>query len=150
MKIKTVPATKLTSLLCTAVVGALLMLSDRASAVSIRDPHELGPVQFGSPSRYSDGSSYVTHLIGMALGSDERVTGQYFRSGNLMGHAMQPDHVNAWNAGGAGGRSVEVITAPVIGGVPGSGTGVPDGGITAMLLGTALGALGIARRYIRT
>lgn len=28
------------------------------------------------------------------------------------------------------------------------GAGVPDGGITAMLLGAALGALGIARRYI--
>jgi hypothetical protein len=146
MKIKTVPATKLNSLLCTAVVGALLMFSGRANAVSIRGPHELGPVQFGSPSRYSDGSTYVTHLIGMALRSDERVDGQHFRSDNSMGHTMQPDHVNASN----GGRSVEVITAPGLGGVPGSGTGVPDGGITAMLLGTALGALGIARRYIRT
>jgi len=49
------------------------------------------------------------------------------------------------------GRSVGVITIPTIGGVPGPGTGrVPDGGITAMLLGTALGALGIARRYIRS
>jgi hypothetical protein len=29
-----------------------------------------------------------------------------------------------------------------------AGAGVPDGGITVMLLGLALGALGIARRYI--
>jgi protein with PEP-CTERM/exosortase system signal len=29
------------------------------------------------------------------------------------------------------------------------GQGVPDGGTTAMLLGTALGALGMARRYIK-
>jgi hypothetical protein len=30
----------------------------------------------------------------------------------------------------------------------GSGASIPDGGATVMLLGTALGALGIARRYI--
>jgi VPDSG-CTERM exosortase interaction domain len=30
----------------------------------------------------------------------------------------------------------------------GTGAGVPDGGTTAMLLGAALGVLGIARRYI--
>jgi len=68
MKIKTLPATKLTSLLCTAVIGALLMFSDSASA---------GPNPGGGPN------------------------------------------------------------------------GVPDGGITAVLLGTALGALGVARRYLR-
>jgi hypothetical protein len=144
MKIKTVPATKLASLLCTAVVSALLMFSDRASAVSIRDPHELGLVQFGTPSRYSDGSAYVNHLSGMALRSDERANGQYFRSDNSRPRAVLTDHMNA---GSAGGR-IEMITAPTLGGVPGRGTGVPDGGITAMLLGTALGALGIARRYI--
>jgi len=43
----------------------------------------------------------------------------------------------------------ETITIPSVGGIPGSGT-VPDGGITAMLLGAALGVLGIARRYLRT
>ena len=68
MKIKTLPATKLASLLCTAVIGALLMFSDSASA---------GPNPGGGPH------------------------------------------------------------------------GVPDGGITAVLLGTALGALGVARRYLR-
>jgi hypothetical protein len=68
MKIKTLPATKLASLLCTAVIGALLMFSDSASA---------GPKPGGGPH------------------------------------------------------------------------GVPDGGITAVLLGTALGALGVARRYLR-
>lgn len=30
------------------------------------------------------------------------------------------------------------------------GQGVPDGGITVMLLGTALGALGMARRFLKT
>jgi hypothetical protein len=68
MKIKTLPATKLAFLLCTAVIGALLMFSDSASA------------------------------------------------------GINP-------GGGA--------------------QGVPDGGVTAVLLGTALGALGVARRYLR-
>jgi hypothetical protein len=44
----------------------------------------------------------------------------------------------------------ERIMVPVPGGVPKPGSGVPDGGITAMLLGAALGALVIAKRYLRT
>ncbi len=32
---------------------------------------------------------------------------------------------------------------------PGTGNGVPDGGTTAMLLGAALGVLGMARRYLK-
>jgi hypothetical protein len=31
----------------------------------------------------------------------------------------------------------------------GAGGGVPDGGVTVMLLGSALGALGVARRYLK-
>jgi VPDSG-CTERM motif len=144
MIIKTVPTTKL-ALLCAALVAALLMFANQASAVSIRDAHEFGFAKFGAPSRYSDGSTHVNQLIGIALRNDERSNGQYFPSDNSTRHVVLPDHMNA-------GRSVGVITIPSIGGVPipGSGTGrVPDGGITAMLLGTALGALGIARRYIR-
>ncbi len=33
---------------------------------------------------------------------------------------------------------------------PGGGGGVPDGGTTVMLLGAALGALGMARRYLKS
>lgn len=127
MKIKTLSTTKLASLLCTAVIGALLMFNDRASAVSIGDAHELGP-------------TYVNHLIGMALSGDERANGQFFRSDNSTPNAVLPDHMNA-------GVRIEMITGPSPGGGP---RGVPDGGITAMLLGTALGALGVARRYIRS
>lgn len=142
MKIRTVPTTKL-ALLCAALVAALLMFADKASAVSIRDAHEFGLAKFGAPSRYSDGSTYVNHLIGMALRNYERPNGQYFPSDNSTRHVMLPDHINA-------GRSVGVITIPTIGGAPGPGSVVPDGGITAMLLGGALGVLGIARRYLRT
>jgi VPDSG-CTERM motif len=141
MKIRTVPTTKL-ALLYAALVAALLMFADKASAVSIRDTHEFSLAKLGAPSRYSDGSTYVNHLIVMALRNDERSNGQYFPSDNSTRHVVLPDHMNAR-------RSVGVITIPSIGGVPSPGTGaVPDGGITAMLLGTALGALGIARRYL--
>jgi protein with PEP-CTERM/exosortase system signal len=143
MKIKTVPTTKL-ALFWTALVVAWFMLSDRASAVSIRDAHELGLVQFGASSRHSDGSTYINNLIGMALRSHEMANGRYFPSDNSMRRVVLPDHINA-------GRSVGVITTPIIGGAPKPGSGaVPDGGITAMLLGGALGVLGIARRYLRT
>ena len=58
MKIKTVPTTKL-ALLCAALVAALLMFADKASAVSIRDAHEFGLAKFGASSRHSDGSTYI-------------------------------------------------------------------------------------------
>lgn len=143
MKIKTVPTTKLASL-CTALIAALLMFADKASAVSIRDAQEFGLAKFGSSSRSSDGSIYVRHLIGMALRSDEKSNGQY-ASDKSPRHVALPNRMNV-------GRSIGVVTIPTLGGVPIIGGvphgRVPDGGITAMLLGTALGALGMARRYI--
>jgi hypothetical protein len=130
MKIRTIPTTKL-ALLCAALIAAWLMFPNKASAVSIRDA-----------SHYSDGSTYVRHLIGMGPRHDEISNAQYFSSNISLRHVVLPDHVNA-------DRSVRVITIPGISGVPSPVGRVPDGGITAMLLGTALGALGIARRYIR-
>jgi hypothetical protein len=139
MKIKTVPTTRL-ALFCTALVVAWFMLSDRANAVSIRDAHELGLVQFGASSRHSDGSTYINNLIGMAFRSNEMANRQYFRSDTSTPHTFVIDRAL---------NNRETITIPIVGGVPGSGA-VPDGGITAMLLGAALGVLGIARRYLRT
>jgi hypothetical protein len=138
MKIRTIPATKL-AFLYTALVAALLF-TDRASAISIREAYELSLAR----SRYIDGATYVNHFIGMGLRSDERANRFYFRPNNLTPHAVPTDPMNAWNAGG---RSVEAITVPNPGGI---GTrGVPDGGATVMLLGAALGALGVARRYLK-
>jgi hypothetical protein len=141
MKIRTIPTTKL-ALLCAALAAALLMFADKASAVSIRDAHEFGLAKFGAPSRYSDGSTYVNHLIGMALRSNEMANRQYFRSDTSTPHVLVIDRAL---------NSRETITIPSIGGGPSPGSGrVPDGGITAMLLGAALGALGVARRYLKT
>jgi hypothetical protein len=142
---KIISTTKL-ALLCTAIAGALLTFSSSARAVTIGEGHEFGFVNFGIHSGDSDRLTYVNHLAGMALRSDETANGQYFRSDTSTPHAVLTDHRNGWNAG-----SREIVTIPTIGGGPGGvGGAVPDGGITVMLLGAALGALGIARRYIRT
>jgi hypothetical protein len=120
MRITLIPTIKL-AFLCTALAGALLTFSNSASAFSIRD-------------------------AGMSSGySEERVNVLYLRPDNSRLQAVLTDHTNAHNAIG----SRETITAPTLGGVPGKGTGVPDGGMTAMLLGGALSLLGVARRYIR-
>lgn len=140
MKIETVPATR-GALFCTALLAAWFMLSDRANAVSIRDAHELGLVQFGASSRHSDGSTYINNLIGMALRSNEMANRQYFGSDTSTPRVLVIDRALNYR---------ETITIPSIGGVPKPGSGVPDGGITAMLLGAALGGLGIARRYLKT
>jgi hypothetical protein len=142
---KIISTTKL-ALLCTAIAGALLTFSSSARAVTVGEGHEFGFVNFGIHSGDGDRLTYVNHLIGMGLRSDERANGQYFRSDTSTPHAVLTDHRNAWNAG-----SREIVTVPTIGGGPGGvGGAVPDGGITVMLLGAALGALGVARRYIRT
>jgi VPDSG-CTERM motif len=68
----------------------------------------------------------------------------------------QNDNSLVWNVSGLTG----IITIPLLGPLghglsgwilfgPGGGTGVPDGGTTVMLLGTALGALGMARRFLK-
>jgi hypothetical protein len=141
MKIRTVPTTRL-ALFCAALIAGWFMPGDTAQAVSIRDSHELGLVQFGASSRHSDGSTYINNLIGLAPRSYERASGDYLGSGASTRDPFAIDRAVA---------SRQAITGPAIGGVPSPGSGaVPDGGITAMLLGTALGALGMARRYLKT
>jgi hypothetical protein len=57
--------------------------------------------------------------------------------GNLSGSITIPSQ---WNQYGLSGWT---LFGP-------GGAGVPDGGTTVMLLGAALGALGMARRYLRS
>jgi VPDSG-CTERM motif len=69
----------------------------------------------------------------------------------------QNDLSQVWNISGLTG----IITIPGFGPLgyglsgwilfnPGGGGGVPDGGTTVMLLGAALGALGMARRFLKS
>lgn len=54
-----------------------------AISFTIGDPNELGFVNFGIPSGDADRTTYVNHLIGMALGTSDVADGQtYFRSNN--------------------------------------------------------------------
>ena len=120
MRITLSPITKL-PLLCTALAGALLTFSNSAQAFSIRDADAfLG---------HSERSTYVNHLTdltGPAVRSDERSNGHYFGPGNSTRQAQSTDRINDRNTASPG----RIITIPNPSGVPGSGTGVPDGGTT--------------------
>ena len=188
MKLKMIPSKKL-AVLSAAFCAVMLAFSHNASALTIGDTQELGFVQFGIPSGDDFRTTYVNHLIGMALGTNDFADGQhYFRSNNNFGSLptavfalngtsttidlgsglysylfAKYDGPNAgsevWYVGNLSG----IITIPAFGLTPGQhyglsgwtlfgpGTpppGVPDGGTTVMLLGAALGALGMARRFL--
>ena len=82
MKINIIPTTKF-ALLLTAVAAALLTFTPSARALTIGDAHELGFVNFGIPSGDADRTTYVNHLVGMALGTSDKADGQtYLRSNN--------------------------------------------------------------------
>ena len=161
----------------------MLAFSTNASALTIGDSHELGFVKYGVPSGDADRTTYVNHLIGMALGTADSADGQVYTRSNhdfgplptavfaLDGTSTTIDLGTAgtytylfakydntaagsevWYVGNLSGS----IRIPAFAGqyglsgwtLFGPGNGVPDGGTTVMLLGAALGALGIARRYI--
>jgi len=183
MKLKMIPTNKL-AVLSAAFCAVMLAFSHNASALTIGDNQELGFVEFGIPSGDDFRTTYVNHLIGMALGTQDDADGQHYtRSNNDFGPLPQPailalngtgttidlgtglysylfakyDGPNfgaeVWFVGNLSG----IITIPATGGgyglsgwtLFGPGTpGVPDGGTTVMLLGAALGALGIARRFV--
>jgi hypothetical protein len=85
MKLKMIPSKKL-AVLSAAFCAVMLALSTNASALTIGDAQELGFVQFGIPSGDDARTTYVNHLIGMALGSSDSADGQtYFRSNNSFG-----------------------------------------------------------------
>lgn len=141
---KIIPTTKLALLLCTAVATALLAVTPSARALTIGDGHQLGFANYGPPSGASDRVTYVNHLVGMDRGAKNNADAQVnFRFSQLL-QVMLGDHVNRAD------DVRQVITIPVLNGVPSPTGGVPDGGMTVMLLGTALGALDMARRYLKS
>jgi hypothetical protein len=180
MKISTVPKHK-PLLLCMVLCAAMLAFGHNASALSVGDSHELGFLWPGMPVGNQNNTTYVNHLLGMALGATDIANGQiYFRSNNTFGSL--PSAVWALNGTGttinlgAGGVYTYlfasytglgaevwyvgdlhgVITIPGIFNLCGltkwtlfgpGGAGVPDGGVTAILLGVALGTLGICRHF---
>lgn len=108
-----------------------------------------GQIYFRSNNTFSSLPTAVSALSGTGTTINLGAGGVYtylFANYNGLG-------AEVWYVGDLHG----VITIPAIFNLCGltqwtlfgpAGAGVPDGGITAMLLGLALGALGIARRYI--
>ena len=59
----------------------MLAFGHNASALSVGDSHELGFLWPGIPVGNQNNTTYVNHLIGMALGATDIANGQiYFRS----------------------------------------------------------------------
>ena len=168
--------------ICTAVCATFLALGHNASALGVGDSHELGFLWPGGPNGNQNNTTYVNHILGMALNTFDIANGQiYFRSNNSFGSS--PTAVWALNgrgttvnlgAGGVytylfasySGLGAEVwyigdlhgvITIPGIFNLCGltkwtlfgDGGAVPDGGTTIMLLGAAVGVLGMARRALK-
>jgi hypothetical protein len=180
MNIRIAPGHKF--LLCMAACVAMFAFSHNANAISlsIGDSHELGYVWSTQPSG-NNNTSYVNHLVGMALGSIDIANGQiYLRSNHAFGSL--PTAMSALNGKstsinlGTGGLYTYLFAnygasgAEVwyVGNLTGTlsiparvglsrlrgwtlfqpcAVGVPDGGATAILLGVALCALGISRRF---
>jgi hypothetical protein len=128
-----IPTTRLL-LLCTVLLGVLLAFSHNARAFTIRDAHQPGVVRH----------TYVDRLLDATQGADadDTAAAQYFNhSFRSASQPLQADH----RENGYAGEGREIISVP---GPGGGGTKTPDGGMTAMLLGAALGALALARRYV--
>jgi hypothetical protein len=85
MKLSMILTNKLAPL-SAAFCALMLAFSTNASALIIGDAHELGFVNFGIPSGDAARTTYVNHLIGMALGTSDVADGQtYTRSNNDFG-----------------------------------------------------------------
>lgn len=78
---------------------ACLAFARMASALTIGDANELGFVNYGIPSGDTDRTTYVNHLIGMALGTTDSADGQdYTRSNN----SFSPLDPAVWSQNGTG------------------------------------------------
>src|SRR5215470_9457997 len=85
--------------LCAAVCAAFFALNHNACALSVGDSHELGFLWPGAPISNQNNTTYVNHLIGMALGAFDIANNQiYLRSNNDFGSL--PSAVLALNGTG--------------------------------------------------
>jgi hypothetical protein len=72
--------------LFSAICALVLTFGVTAKALTFGDGNDLGLIRFGIPSGDADRVSYVNHLIGMALNTNDSFSGQdFFRSGNSCG-----------------------------------------------------------------
>jgi VPDSG-CTERM motif len=84
-------------LLCSALCILLMASAQDAFALMIHDANELGFVNYGIPSGDADRTTYVNHLIGMALGTTNSADGQTYTRSN---HAFSPMDAAVWNSNG--------------------------------------------------
>ncbi len=155
-------------MLSAAVCAVMLAFTNNANAdITLGffpDTHVVGTISPAAPADPSDVASYINFMIALAPGGSGTFSGHGTTIDlNAIGGTFtylfakydgQNDVSQVWNISGLTG----VITIPADGplgyGLSGwilfgpTGGGVPDGGTTVMLLGAALGALGMARRFL--
>jgi VPDSG-CTERM motif len=98
-------------------------------------PNAVLPAVNGTSTTINLGSGLYSYLFAKYDGPNQGSVVWYV--GNLSGTVTIPGD---WNGYGLSGWT---LFGP-------GGHGVPDGGTTAMLLGTALGALGMVRRFLKS
>lgn len=177
MKVNVFPRHKLL-LLCAAFCAAMLAATHNANALSIGDNHELGFVLGGFSGNQNFYVNHLRGMA--LGSSDIVNGQTYFRSNNAFSPlptavAAFSGTGTTINLGGGGlytyllatyngfgsevwyvGDLSGVITIPGLGGGCNLTrwtlfvAGVPDGGITVMMLGMALGALGLGRRFLKS
>jgi hypothetical protein len=176
MKINLIPSKKL-ALLSAAFCAVMLAFSHNASALTVGDNKYLGQLITGTGGN-AERTAYVNYMIGMNPGGFGLFMNQVFtRSTNNFGalptavFAVNGTGTNIplgtglysylfaqysgmsyiWYVGNLSGNvQIPLVTAGGLlqGWTLFSGQGVPDGGTTVMLLGAALCALGMARRFL--
>ncbi len=140
-------------MLSAAVCAVMLAFTNNANAdITLGffpDTHVVGTISPAAPADPSDVASYINFGTTIDLNAIGGTFTYLFAK-----YDGQNDVSQVWNISGLTG----VITIPADGplgyGLSGwilfgpTGGGVPDGGTTVMLLGAALGALGMARRFL--
>ena len=129
------------------LVGMALGTSDSALGQSFtRSNNDFGPLPTavfglnGTGTSIDLGSGLYSYLFAKYDGPNGGV--EVWFVGNLSGNVTIP----AFGFGPPGTTKYGLSGWTLFG--PGTPPGVPDGGFTVMLLGAALGALGIARRFL--
>ncbi len=137
------------------------------TALTFNDTHVVGTISPAAPADPADVAPYINFMIGLVPGHSGTFhnpphTQTVTRSSNLFAslpNALVPDGQNdisqVWYVGNLSGILTIPLDGPLGHGLsgwilfgPGGTPSVPDGGTTVMLLGAALGALGVARRFL--
>ena len=99
-------------ILAVALCGAMVAFAPKVSAITlaIGDNHELGFINYGIPAGDADITDYLTHLIGMSLGSVGTYSGQDFSRSSHSFSPLDAPVLLSRNTGPFPGNTVDVAS----------------------------------------